>query len=152
MPRPVRYQPAGGTSHITSRGNRSQAIFIDDHDRELFLRLYRRVLSEAAWRQLGWCLMSNHFHLIVTTPTESLSRGMHHLNGLYARRFNARHSFQGHLFERRYDARFIDGEEQLGNTVSYIAMNPVNAGLCASPADWKWCNYYGAARDFVFHR
>ena len=75
---------------------------------------------------------------------------MQRLNGVYARRFNARHSFAGHLFERRYDARFIDGDEQFQNTVRYVALNPVRAGLCESPADWPWSNFYGAARDFLF--
>jgi REP element-mobilizing transposase RayT len=96
--------------------------------------------------------MTNHFHLIVQTPTESLASGMHHLNGRYARRFNARHAFEGHLFERRYDARFIDSQSQLEDTVRYVAFNPVKAGLCESPADWPWCSFYGVARRYVFAR
>jgi len=96
--------------------------------------------------------MTNHFHLILQTPTESLASGMHRLNGHYARRFNARHSFQGHLFERRYDARVIDSESQFEDTVRYVALNPVKAGLCESPADWPWCNFYGMARRYVFDR
>jgi REP element-mobilizing transposase RayT len=94
--------------------------------------------------------MTNHFHLVIQTPTESLAMGMQRLNGVYARRFNARHSLQGHLFERRYVARFIDDEEQLEATVRYVARNPVRAGLCQSPADWQWCNFYGAAKSYAF--
>ena len=150
--RPHRYQPAGGMFHITTRGNRQKSVYWDDADRRLFLRIYRRVLRQERWDQLGWCLMSNHYHLIVATPTESLARGMQMLNGLYARRFNARHLFEGHLFERRYDSRFIDSDEQLEETVRYVAFNPVRAGLCESPVDWPWSSFFGAARRFVFDR
>ena len=138
--------------HVTSRGNRGYSIYFDDHDRLLFLRLLRRVADHSAWRQLGWCLMTNHFHLILQTPMESLASGMQQLNGVYARRFNARHGVQGHLFERRYDARFIESETQLEDTVRYVAFNPVKAGLCESPTDWHWCNFYGAARNYAFDR
>jgi putative transposase len=150
MPRPPRVQPAGGVFHVTTRGNRGQPIYLDEADRLLFLRILRRVMSAARWRQLAWCLMTNHFHLVIQTPTESLAIGMQRLNGLYARRFNARHSLQGHLFERRYYARFIDSEEQLEATVRYVAMNPVRAGLCQSPTDWQWCDFHGAAKSYAF--
>ena len=152
MARPPRFQPAGGMFHVTTRGNRGQPIFLDDPDRLLFLRLFRRVVRTAEWRQLAWCLMTNHFHLVVQTPTESLAMGMERLNGVYARRFNARHGYQGHLFERRYDARFIDSEEQLETTVRYVAFNPVRAGLCRNPQDWRWSSFYGLARKFAFDR
>jgi putative transposase len=94
--------------------------------------------------------MTNHYHLIVHTPTESLALGMQRLNGTYARRFNGRHGFEGHLFERRYDARYVDSERQLQATVRYVAMNPVRAGLCESPADWQWSNFFGAAAGYAF--
>jgi putative transposase len=152
MPRPPRFQPAGGIFHITTRGNRGQPIYLDDHDRLLFLRVFARIVERSGWTRFAWCLMTNHFHLVVRTPTESLASGMHHLNGRYARRFNARHSFQGHVFERRYDARFIDTERQFEDTVRYVAFNPVKAGLCESPADWPWCNFYGVARRYLFDR
>ena len=152
MPRPPRFQPAGGTFHVTTRGNRGQSICLDDHDRFLFLRLLDRVVEDSGWSRFAWCLLTNHFHLIVRTPTESLASGMQRLNGNYARRFNERHSFHGHLFERRYDARFIDSERQFENAVRYVAFNPVKAGLCESPADWPWCSFSGIARRYVFDR
>ena len=138
--------------HVTSRGVRKQTIYRDELDYQLFLGLFERVRQRAEWEHLGWCLMPNHFHLIVQTPTESLARGMHMLNGTYARRFNARHAFEGHLFEKRYDARFVEGDDQLEKTVLYVANNPVRAGLCESPSDWPWSSFRDAARNFVFDR
>jgi putative transposase len=82
--------------------------------------------------------MTNHFHLIVEIPSENLSSGMHRVNGVYARWFNERHDRSGHLFERRFSAKRIEGDEQLQNTAEYILQNPVKAGLCSNPFDWPW--------------
>jgi putative transposase len=150
MARPPRYQPAGGMFHVTTRGNRGQSIYLDDEDRRAFLRLFDRVRRDCEWRQLAWCLMPNHYHLVLQTPTESLAIGMQRLNGVYARRFNTRHLLEHHLFGRRYYARFIDSERQLERTIRYVAFNPVRAGLCEHPADWPWSSFYGAARGYAF--
>jgi putative transposase len=150
MPRPTRYQPAGGMFHVTTRGNRGQPIFLEDADRLLFLRLLGRVERDAQWQPFAWCLMTNHFHLVLRTPTETLASGMQRLNGVYARRFNAKHLLEHHLFGRRYDARFIRDETQLERTVRYVAFNPVRAGLCKHPADWRWSSFFGVARNYAF--
>src|SRR6187397_842827 len=140
MPRPTRYQPAGGMFHVTTRGNRGQPIFLEDADRLLFLRLLGRVERDAQWQPFAWCLMTNHFHLVLRTPTETLASGMQRLNGVYARRFNAKHLLEHHLFGRRYDARFIRDErssrEPCGTWLS-IQFEPVCANtqpIGAGPA------------------
>jgi putative transposase len=152
MPRPPRLQIAGGTFHITSRGNRRQSIYHDDLDRKLFLILRDRVIRRFGWNMQAWCLMTNHFHLLITTPAPNLSAGMHLLNGEYAKYFNERHSCDGHLFERRFGSRFVDTEEYLADVLRYIAFNPVEAGLCAHPREWRWSSFFGVEDSFVFER
>jgi putative transposase len=150
MPRPPRFQIAGGTYHVTSRGNRHQSIYHDDLDRKLFLLLHDRVVRRCGWRMLAYCLMTTHFHLLITTRAPNLSVGMHHLNGEYAKYFNERHSFEGHLFERRFGSRFVETEEHFVEALRYIAFNPVKAGLCAHPREWRWSSFYGIEESFVF--
>ena len=138
--------------HITSRGNRRQAIYRDDLDRELFLRLFRGVTRRQRWKSLAYCLMTNHFHLVIETPTESLSKGMHQLNGVYARKFNERHILDGHLFESRFRSTSVESEEHFEEVLRYIALNPVRAGLCEHPSDWPWSSFQGVGRHFHFDR
>jgi putative transposase len=144
MPRPPRIQVAGGLYHVTSRGNRRQAIFHDDDDRRWFLMLRHRVTQRWGWRLHAYCLMTNHFHLLVETPERNLSSGMQRLKSGYAGYFNERHSLVGHLFQQRFGSRLIEGEEHLSETLRYIALNPVRAGLCAHPAEWPWSSFYGS--------
>ncbi|MEP6910734.1 MAG: transposase [Actinomycetota bacterium] len=152
MPRPPRFQPTGGTFHITSRGNRRQPIYWDDLDRELFLRLFNRVLRRQRWQYLAYCLMTNHFHLVIETKVESLSIGMHQLNGGYARKFNDRHTLDGHLFEGRFRSTFVETDDQLEDTLRYVAFNPIRAGLCEHPAEWPWSSFRGVHERFLFER
>jgi REP element-mobilizing transposase RayT len=95
--------------------------------------------------------MTNHFHLLIDTPTPTLSDGMQRLKCNYAAYFNERYSLEGHLFQQRFDSRLIETEEHLFNSLSYIALNPVRAGLCDDPSEWPWSSFYGA-RDLVFDR
>ena len=143
MPRPPRIQLAGGTYHVTSRGNRRQAIFHDDHDRRWFLALRQRVVDRYGWQVLAYSLMTNHFHLLVETPEPTLSVGMQRLKSGYAGYFNERHSLVGHLFQQRFDSRLIESEKHFNKTLNYIALNPVKAGLCVHPAEWPWSSFYG---------
>ena len=138
--------------HITSRGNRRQAIYRDDLDRELFLRLFRGVARRQRWKSRAYCLMTNHFHLVIETPTESLSKGMHQLNGVYARKFNERHILDGHLFEGRFRSSTVESEEHFEEVLRYIALNPVRAGLCEHPSDWPWSSFQGVGRRYLFDR
>ncbi len=150
MPRAPRLQVAGGLYHVTSRGNRRQAIYHDDDDRHFFLALQNRTFQRFGWRLREYCLMTNHFHLLFDTPRADLAAGMHRLNSAYATHFNERHGFDGHLFDRRYGSRLVETEEHLLEVLRYIAFNPVKAGLCGHPREWRWSSFYGVERCFAF--
>ena len=149
MPRSPRLQIPGGTYHVTSRGNRRQAIYHDDHDRRYFLALRDRVIGRYSWRLRAYCLMTNHFHLLIDTPRPTLSEGMQRLQCNYAAYFNERHSLDGHVFQQRFGSRLIEKEAHLLEALRYIAFNPVRAGLCDRPSEWPWSSFY-AADDLVF--
>jgi REP element-mobilizing transposase RayT len=97
--------------------------------------------SRFRWKCLAYCLMTNHYHLIVRTPELNLSQAMHHLNGAYARWFNRRHGHQGHLFQRRFHSTVIDSDWHLLEACRYVVLNPVRAGLAGSPSAWEWSSY-----------
>jgi len=141
MARPPRLQPVGGIFHITARGNRGQEIFTDERDRERFVRLLEEVVARFGWVCHAYCLMSNHFHLLIETPDANLSRGMHRLNFRYAQWFNHQHGFEGHLFQRRFHSVRVESNWHLIELSRYIVLNPVRAGLCADPGDWPWSSY-----------
>lgn len=96
--------------------------------------------------------MTNHFHLVVQTPTESLSAGMHQLNGGYAKKFNERHQLDGHLFDARFRSTPVESDDHLEDVLRYVALNPVRAGLCDHPSDWPWSSFRGVGRRFLFDR
>ena len=141
MPRPLRDQ-SGGLRHVTSRGNRRQAIFEDDGDRERFLRLLDRVRRVFDWRVFAWCLMTNHFHLVLGVPERTISGGMQLLCGDYAQDFNWRHGFTGHLFQGRFHAEVIDDERQIFEAIRYVDLNPERAGI----EPWRWSSYWAHVR------
>jgi putative transposase len=141
MPRQPRHRPAGGLFHVTARGNRRQPVFLDDHDRVEFLALLARVVKDAAWRCHAYCLMDNHFHLMVETPDESLSTGMQQLSGLHAQRFNRRHELDGHLFQGRFHSVLVESDWHLLSLARYLVLNPVRAGLCTRASDWRWSSF-----------
>src|SRR4029450_4292678 len=151
MPRPPRIQVAGGTYHVTCRGNRRQAIFQDDDDRRRFLAVRDRVIRRYGWRLHAFCLMTNHFHLLVRTPQPNLSRGMQRLNSESAAYFNDRFGLVGHLFQQRFGSRLIETEEYFDEAQRYIAFNPVRAGLCQDPSEWPWSSSFGMS-NFAFDR
>jgi putative transposase len=137
MPRAHRDQ-GPGYFHVTTRGNDGQDIYLTVDDRRVFLSLLRRVGRDREWVLHTWCLMTNHFHLLLETPQENLSTGMQRLNGVYAQWFNAWHERKNHLFGRRFWSKRIEDDEQLRDTAEYVIHNPVRAGLCADPWDWRW--------------
>lgn len=137
MARPLRVQDPG-YYHVTTRGNDGADIYVDVGDRQLFLSLLDRIAGDSDWALHAWCLMTNHFHLVVENRQANLSAGMHRLNGLYARWFNERHERTGHVFGSRFRAKPIVGERQLYNTAEYVFDNPVRAGLCRSRVEWPW--------------
>jgi putative transposase len=141
VPRPPRIDIPDGIHHVSARGNRRQEIFLDDHGRRRFLRLLTEVSADLTWLVHGFCLMPNHYHLVIETRQPNLSRGMHRLNSVYARWFNSRHGLDGHLFQGRFHAVLVENEAHLLELSRYHALNPVRAGLCANPAAWPWGGY-----------
>lgn len=144
MARPLRIEYPGAFYHVTSRGNERKEIFRDG-DQPLLLETLDRAIDRFGWLCHAYCLMSNHYHLVVETPRPNLARGMRHLNGVYAQRFNRRHRRVGHLFQARYDAKVIEDEAHLLACARYVVRNPVRARLCNHPADWPWSSYRATA-------
>lgn len=138
MARPLRLEFPGAIYHVTARGNAQAAIFLDDHDRDRFLTILARVVSRYEWLCHAYCLMGNHYHLLIETPRPSLAAGMQHLNGVYAQGFNQRHGRVGHVFGGRFKAVLIERDEHLVNLAAYIVCNPARAGLCSDPAAWTY--------------
>jgi putative transposase len=145
MPRARREFTAGGTYHVFSRGSNRQAIFRLDSDRIDFLACLARVVSRHELQCLAYCLMPNHFHLVLETPDGRLSEAMKALNGRYALRYNRRHGCDAHLFRNRFGAVNQESDSQLLWTLRYVVRNPVLAGLCARPDEWPWSSYSASA-------
>ena len=145
MARPLRIQYPGAVYHVTSRGNAGQPIFKDDRDREEFLVTLRRVTDRYRWRCHGYCLMRNHYHLVIETPEGNLVLGMRQLNGVYTQTFNRRHSRMGHLLQGRYQAILVQKESHLLEVCRYVVLNPVRAGLVKRADQWQWSSYGGTA-------
>ena len=141
MPRAPRLQAPGATYHVTTRGNRRQEVFLDTRDRLRFLQLLEQIVDLLGWKCHTYCLMTNHYHLLIQTPEADISVGMHRLNGVYAKWFNWRHGYTGHLFERRYHDELIEGHAHLLELTRYIVLNPVRAGLTHHVGDWRWSSY-----------
>ncbi len=141
VPRPPRLQISGGVFHVTARGNRKQPIFYDDSDCSLLLNLLGGIVSRFRWRCHAYCLMPNHFHLLIETPEESLSTGMQRLNSRYAQSFNHRYELTGHVFQGRFHSVLVEGAAHVVTLARYLALNPVRAGLCRHAEAWKWSSY-----------
>lgn len=141
MARPLRLQFEGALYHVTARGNAREPIFHSSADYERFLAVTEQVVSRYGWICHAYCLMGNHYHLLVETPNANLAAGMRHLNGVYSQAFNRAHRRVGHVFQGRYRSVLVEKERHLLTLTRYIALNPVRAGLCRDPADWPWSSY-----------
>jgi putative transposase len=138
VPRLARSVVSGGLFHVVCRGVARSAICRDETDYSALIKQLQEVAQRFDWNLIAYCLMPNHYHLLVEADQEQLSAGMHRLNGLYAQRFNRRHDRVGHLFQERFWSRAIESEEQFSRAVTYVAFNPVEAGLCRQAGDWPW--------------
>lgn len=145
MARPLRLEFPGAVYHVTARGDRQEPIFENDLDRVAFIELLAREVSQQGWLLYAFCLMDNHYHLLLETPEPNLVRGMRRLNGVYAQAFNRRHGRAGHLLQGRYKAIVVDKDSYLPELCRYVVLNPVRAGAVASPADWHWSSYLPTA-------
>ena len=130
--------PERGVYHATARGVDRCAIFRDDDDRRDFLRILAPVAERHLWRFHAFCLMDNHYHVVVETYIDLLATGMRRLNGMHAQRFNKRHARTGHLFGDRYHAWVVWTERHRRDTCRYVLLNPVRAGVCERAEDWAW--------------
>jgi putative transposase len=145
MARPLRIEYPGAVYHITSRGNEKKPVYKDDRDREIFLSTLDKVNKRYNWLCHAYCLMDNHFHLLVETLEGNLSLGVRQLNGVYTQTFNKRHGRVGHLFQGRYKAIVIQKDSHLLEVCRYVVLNPVRAGLVEDPGQWRWSSYGATA-------
>ena len=141
MARPLRIEYPGALYHITCRGNARQAIFHHDEDRKGFFEVLRTVGIKYNCIVHAYCLMDNHYHLLLETPDGNLSKGMRQLNGVYTQMFNRTHKRVGHLLQGRYKAILVEKNSYLLELSRYVVLNPVRAGIVKSPEKWKWSSY-----------
>jgi REP element-mobilizing transposase RayT len=141
MTRPLRIEFSGALYHITSRGDRRESIFEDDKDCETFLSVLAEVVDRFNWICHAYCLMTNHYHLLVETVDGNLSKGMRHLNGVFTQSSNRRHRQTGHLFQGRFKGILVEKDAYLMELSRYIVLNPVRAAMVNSPEEWPWSSY-----------
>jgi len=147
MARPLRVQFPGALYHVTARGNGRQPVFADDTDHERLLAVLGSVVARYHVLCHAYCLMPNHYHLLLETPEANLSRAMQQLNGVYSQGFTRRHRRPGHVLEGRFHAQMVDKDAYLRAVCRYIVLNPVRAGLVAHPREWRWSSYRATAGE-----
>lgn len=145
MARPLRVEYPGSLYHVIARGNAKQDIFLNARDRVSFLNWLEEMVKMHNLICHAYCLMDNHYHLLLETIEANLSKAMHGLNGGYSQGFNVRHGRSGHLFQGRYKAFVIEKESYLLEVARYIVLNPVRAKLVGHPKQWKWSSYGATA-------
>lgn len=145
MARPLRLQYAWALYHVTARGDRRGRIYLDEVDRRRFMETLAQGVQRYNWVLSAYCLMGNHYHLLVETPDANLARGMQWVNGVYTQRFNRRHGRVGHVLQGRYKAILVEGASYLLEVARYIVLNPVRAHLVEDPSEWKWSSYSATA-------
>jgi len=141
MTRPLRIEFTGAIYHVTSRGNARALIFEEDGDRERFLETLEQVLERFNWLCHAYCLMTNHYHLMIETLDGNLSAGMRQLNGVYTQRFNRRHERVGHIFQGRFKAILVDRDGYLLELCRYVVLNPVRAGMVKKPSAYALSSF-----------
>jgi len=141
MGRPLRIQYPGAWYHVTSRGNEKRSIFKSNKDREKFLSYLNTAHERYGAIIHVYCLMTNHYHLLLETPRSNLSQILHHINGAYTNYFNAKWHRSGHLFQGRYMAIVIEKDSYCEELSRYIHLNPVRAGIVDEPLNYPWTSY-----------
>ena len=142
MARPLRLEFPNALYHITSRGDRLEKIYDDDEDRLIYLDILGKVVTDYNWLCHSYCLMDNHYHLIIETLDSNLSKGMRQLNGVYTQASNRRHKRSGHLFQGRYKAILVDKDQYLLELARYVVLNPLRAkGMVRNIEEWPWSSY-----------
>lgn len=145
VPRRPRQEAPGAVHHVVAQGNDRQRIVRCDVDRIALVRRLATTSAAVGWRCHAYCVMDTHLHALIETPEPNLGMGMQRLIGGYAYEFNRRHERAGHLFVNPYYSVVVERDEHLVAAATYVVLNPVNAGVCAHPADWPWCSYADTA-------
>lgn len=143
MTRPLRIEYKNGWYHVMNRGRRFQDIFDSQTDYHLFIKILHETIDQFRLRIAAYCLMPNHYHLLVQTPMGNLSRCMRHINGVYTQRFNREHEIDGPLFRGRYKAVCVESDHHLLEVLRYIHHNPVKAGLTQKLDQYNWSSHHG---------
>ena len=138
MSRPLRLEFSGALYRVTSHGNGRKNIYLEESDFELFLDVLSTVCAQFDWVIHAYCLMNNHYHLLIETPDANLSRGMRQLNGVFTQSMNRKHHRVGHLFQGRYKSILVDKDVYLLELCRYLVLNPVRAKMVDGPGDWLW--------------
>ncbi|MFC1679972.1 transposase, partial [Elusimicrobiota bacterium] len=141
MPRPLRIQFPGALFHLSARGNGGQDIFLDDRDRERFLRMLAAVKKRCKFLLYAYCLMSNHFHLLLETREYSATAIMHRFLTRYAKYLNRRKGSVGHVFQDRFYSKLCQKNEYFLELLRYLHHNPLRAGIVDSPSKWPWSSH-----------
>lgn len=141
MARPLRIEFEGAVHHITARGNARQDIFLHDADRTEFLNVFADVVDRFDWNCHAYCLMANHYHLLIETSKANLSKGMRQLNGVYTQGFNRRHGRVGHVLQGRFKSILIEKKSHLLELARYVVLNPVRAEMVGHARLWRWSSY-----------
>ena len=141
MARPLRIEFDGAFYHVTSRGNARQNIYLDGSDYLLFLDTLTNVCKRYNWLIHAYCLMTNHYHLVVETPEGNLSLGMRQLNGVYTQRFNRKHGRVGHIFQGRFKSILVDSDSYYITLIRYVIQNPLRANMVKQVGDYSWSSY-----------
>ena len=145
MARPLRIEFPGAFYHVTSRGNAQQDIFLDDEDRQRFLSVLGQVVSRFHLRLHAYCLMDNHYHLVLETPQGNLSSALRQLNGVYTQAFNRRHGQVGPVLQGRFKAILVDRDRYLLELCRYVVLNPVRAKMNRKADTYRWSSYRASA-------
>ena len=141
MSRPLRIEYPDAWYHVMKRGRRGENIFTYRKDFETFIQLLQESVELWHIRTGAYCLLSNHYHILVQTPLANLSRFMRHLNGVYTQRYNRVHHYDGQLFSGRYKAILVEEDDYLLELVLYIHNNPLRAGMVDEIDQYVWSNH-----------
>ena len=142
MSRPLRIEYPGAWYHVMNRGRRGERIFRSPKDYEVFIGLLQEAVELWDVRISAYCLMSNHYHLLIQTPQGNISRSMRHINGVYTQRYNRIHKCDGQLFRGRYKSILVEQDSYLLELVRYIHRNPVRAGMVEKLSEYLWSSHH----------
>jgi len=145
MARPYRLQGEGYLYHITSRGDDRKRVYVSEYDYEKFLEYLLKAKEKYNFFVFAYCLMSNHYHLLIETAQPNLSRIMQYTNTAYTVYYNRKRNRSGHLFQGRYKSIIIEGDSYFLELTRYMHLNPVRAGMVETPEEYKWSSF----REYV---